>query len=103
MRDIKFRAWDKEEKLMIENGSFDGSIPLGDKDLIFMQYTGLKDKKGKEIYEGDILLHNNSYVKSKYVVKWMPNQAGFNITNKYLDDQSIVGNIYENLKLLEAK
>lgn len=71
MRDIKFRAWDIENKEMFEVQELDfeptfwgGRIAIrltqysdyfDTEDMILMQYTGLKDKNGKEIYEGDIV------------------------------------------------
>ncbi len=54
MRDIKFRKWDKDNKVMSEPfylGSVLAELSLGEE---VMQYTGLKDKNWREIYEGDI-------------------------------------------------
>lgn len=56
MREIKFRAWHKNMKSMCENVNTD----LLNRDYLeFMQYTGLKDTSGKEIYEGDILYYRD--------------------------------------------
>jgi uncharacterized phage protein (TIGR01671 family) len=62
MREIKFRCWDKKNKEFVPyfeltcNGSiFFGSEEQSDKDFDIQQFTGLLDKNGKEIYEGDII------------------------------------------------
>lgn len=67
-REIKFRAWNAEEKIMgppFTIGQFCGAYPMSDnidtEGIEYMQYTGLKDKNGKEIYEGDVCYHHYTY------------------------------------------
>lgn len=122
-REIKFRVWDTELKEMIEAGkvriSGTGIIDLDNgKDwtedvdaerFIVMQYTGLKDKNGKEIYEGDILQLKQAK-KSIFVVEYEEQSFIAYCKNKvnnnedalhYVSDAlQIVGNIYEHPHLL---
>lgn len=64
MREIKFRAWDKEFKemnypLLFE---FENGIQSDNEEAVIMQYTGLKDKNGKESYIGDICKDNEGEI-----------------------------------------
>ena len=125
MREIKFRAWLKEDKKMVnvETMDFvDKSIQYLKKgeiinayilrresfdDVELMQYTGVKDKNGKEIYEGDITICKYG-PQIAMEVKWV--DEGFRTLGKYDGDnyvgfvknnEEVIGNIYENKNLLE--
>ncbi len=116
MREIKFRAWDKKEKKMFYFDIFEISASgavCGEGEnccditypyIILMQYIGLKDKNGKEIYEGDIILKfikGNTEIKfDPFEVRWHPITCGWNITGKRGHYYEKIGNIYENPELL---
>lgn len=119
-RTIKFRAWhSREEEMTAWDIIFDdGILPyFRDDAFILMQYTGLKDKDGREIYEGDVLrgyMSNDFDNTRTQVVQYATNgfamgggkapdgssqTIGFNI---HLDEYIVIGNIYENHELIEA-
>jgi len=139
-REIKFRAWNEEdnrwasgldfkrEGLFInynisDNGEFElqADYPMrGYGRFILMQYTGLKDKNDKEIYEGDIvkvpagwgdgLLYNSFIGEIQYDAPNFYVNQGINInkTGKWSNQEykweeiEIIGNIYENPELLKS-
>ncbi len=107
MREIKFRAWDKAEKTMkyFDYGIFN-RIPFGLEDLSeLMQYTGLKDKNGTEIYEGDIV----HYCGGEYWYGCWEYEGAITIKNMVYDCFmlaehefiEVIENIYENPELLK--
>lgn len=125
MREIKFRCWDTENKQMLkvqeldfEDTFYGGRLSIRAdmyndyfdiEDMILMQYTGLKDKNGKEIYEGDIV-KLGTYTKG--VVEYSDKYAQFIIINtntieyeyEPLGDYTkieIIGNKWDNPELLE--
>lgn len=120
MRTIKFRAWDKEREFMYEPLDLEeiycdaffyklGRICLDEDNfpnLITMQYTGLKDKNGQEIYEGDILTIwiDNHKQKPKYIVEDMRelyHELERDDSYYRIQKCEVIGNIYENPELLE--
>ena len=125
MREIKFRAWDKRFKIMqhrvgidcYEDGStgfYGDNCGRDTNEFILMQYTGLKDKNGKEIYEEDILMEDQ-YRKYPRIVKWMKQWGrwmlhGYNPKlkkaymigiNHKLKESTVIGNIWETPELLK--
>ncbi len=117
MREIKFRVWDKDTKEIFDlfgdyNSVWIASILRGEHpEIEVMQYTGLKDKNGKEIYEGDIVKEAN--FGSFYQVLWSDEYSEWNcqslLPSKYelsihtLGEVKVIGNIYENPELLEEQ
>jgi uncharacterized phage protein (TIGR01671 family) len=116
MREIKFRAWCPANAVMV---CFDPDklaediyqqghlcrLMRGDYGDVLMQYTGLKDKSGVEIYEGDIV---RNYTGANHAVLYDDDVAKFkwsthDFTQHTAHGHEVVGNIHENPELLETK
>ena len=131
-REIKFRIWDKEHKKLLINtdykdfvinmqgqvycisGYFDHAKVDEYDGVQISQFTGLKDRQGREIYEGDIL----KYGSCVEVVFYEPTMGRFmtelkkcndeseigeisSLSPYYTDNYEVIGNIYENSELLK--
>ena len=129
MREIKFRAWVKEKKEIVNVEEIDFMNKVINyidndyennrqeirgacfEDIELMEYTGLKDKNNKEIYEGDIvkLRANHGIGVVKYSDEWgafvveyiKPRPLAVLGMNYYKEDIEVIGNIYENPELIK--
>jgi uncharacterized phage protein (TIGR01671 family) len=120
MREIKFRSYHREDKVMV----YDLNSPrlihgeLRDDDYIFMQYTGLRDKNGIEIYEVDILKRYEIPLSESPLFSVIYDAPCFcfqRFHKKGIDeelvgivpwrilDMEVIGNIYENPELIKDK
>lgn len=117
MREIKFRAWDTFRKMMYDcdedtkHSLWNPNLPVNQSlaehkraGIMLMQFTGLKDKHGKEIYEGDIVVCCRYDDNTKYEVviedirhldRWLFGSS--------LNWREVIGNIYENPELLKEE
>lgn len=129
----KFRAWHKElgrmmlieimyffffdnelEELELNDPVMNDHISVYPDEIVLMQSTGLKDKNGKEIFEGDVV----DYKGRKAIIKWNGSYASF--IYRFVDELNkrsaewyplylaylkceVIGNIYENPELLEVE
>lgn len=126
----KFRAWDKKIKMMIEislidfemhvirgtHWKFGETESIKFNDIALMQSTGLKDKNGKEIFEGDVVrqVRTQPTTENEVIIgvvtmiegAWLIMNDNEQLASKLwseTDENEIIGNVYENPELLEDK
>ena len=122
-REIKFRAWDKENKKMAHVSRIDfgpGGIKYLVDDSMLLEYTGLHDENGREIYEGDVVRYTawhdgkpTDTIQGEVVYSGDLGMASFDIRLDHDGEivravlpargVEIMGNVFENPELLEGK
>jgi len=117
MRELKFRAWSEETKSFERFDLYEGTecgltnLQIWARDTQIEQYTGLKDKNGKEIYEGDIVNIQGIkyYVDFEYGGFWFNNdnrkwKANRPFTHfQEINDVEVIGNTHENPELIKEE
>ena len=114
MKNIKFRVWDGETMMYapskdVSLSRFWRLIENTRRDYKVQQFTGLKDKRGKDIYEGDIIDYedvDNITDSGIILIEWDKESAGWGIdgsaicAGEVMVLSKVIGNKYQNLELL---